>query len=84
MNCKSDNVGFVSCLQCFFEMVHSQNNMSTCMFEMVHCDIWVPYHLASYSDFRYFLIFLDDCSCFMWTCLLKHKSDKFLVIPKLL
>ena len=53
----------------------SHNHMSQSHFDLVHCDIWGPYHAASYSGHRYFLTLVDDCTRFTWLYLLKHKSD---------
>ena len=60
----------------------SHHNMSDSPFDLIHCDIWGPYHLNSYSGHRYFLTVLDDCTRFTWLFLLKQKSDVSHVIPK--
>ncbi|GJT07784.1 cysteine-rich receptor-like protein kinase 8 [Tanacetum coccineum] len=35
---------------------------STCIFELVHIDIWGPYKVPTNRKFRYFLTIVDDCS----------------------
>ncbi|KAK4411317.1 Retrovirus-related Pol polyprotein from transposon RE2 [Sesamum angolense] len=44
-------------------------------FEMLHMDLWGPYHLSSLSGCHYFLSIVDDYSRGIWTFLLKHKSQ---------
>ena len=51
-------------------------------FDLVHCDIWGPYHVVSYTGHSYFLILVDDCTRFTWVYLLKQKSDAAVVIPR--
>lgn len=68
---KQRKLSFVSC-----------NNMSTLPFDLIHCDSWGPYHVTSHSSRRYFLTLVDDCTCFTWVFLLKHKSEVTTVIPK--
>ncbi|KAI9178269.1 hypothetical protein LWI28_024501 [Acer negundo] len=53
----------------------SHNHLSQSSFDLVHCDIWGPYHVPSYNGFRYFLTLVDDCSRFTWIYLLKYKFD---------
>ena len=56
--------------------------MSSFPFDLIHCDIWDPYHLNAYSDHRYFLTLVDDCRRFSWVFLLKHKSNVTTIILK--
>ena len=60
----------------------SHNNLSKSSFDLIHCDIWGPYHIESHSGHRYFLTLMDDSTRFTWLYLLKHKSDVSQVIPK--
>lgn len=59
----------------------SHNNRSQHAFELVHCDIWGPYHISTISGYRYFLILVDDCTRFTWVFLLRHKSDVTFILP---
>lgn len=59
----------------------SHNHLSSYPFDLVHCDIWGPYHVAAHSGHIYFLTLVDDCTRFTWVFLLKHKSDVSTVIP---
>ncbi|KAL5557118.1 hypothetical protein UlMin_039354 [Ulmus minor] len=60
----------------------SNNHMSQFPFDLVHCDIWGPYHVSSHSGYRFFLTLVDDCTRFTWIFLLKQKSDVGVIIPK--
>ena len=51
-------------------------------FDIVHCDIWGPYHVVSYTGHNYFLTLVDDCTRFTWVYLLKQKSDAAVAIPR--
>ena len=62
----------------------SNNNMSACIFDLVHYDTWGPYHVSSYNGFRYFLTSVDDYSCFTWVYLLKNKFDVHAIFPRFL
>lgn len=41
---------------------------------MVHCN---PSPVNSVNNFRYYAVFVDDCTHFMWFYPLKNKSDCF-------
>ena len=32
------------------------------IFYLIHCDVWGPYSLSTYSRTHYFLSIIDDCS----------------------
>lgn len=55
----------------------SNKNKSSVSFQLVHTDVWGPLPTTSLSGFRYFVTFVDNCSCTTWVYLLKHKSDVF-------
>lgn len=44
-------------------------------FELIHCDIWGPYKIASSSSAKYFLTIVDDYSRFTWVFFMHHKSE---------
>ncbi|CAM8930983.1 unnamed protein product [Rhodiola kirilowii] len=48
---------------------------STHIFELVHGDIWGPFHTPTVSGARYFLTLVDDFSRTTWTFLLKAKHE---------
>jgi hypothetical protein len=45
-------------------------------FDLIHCDLWTS-PVSSTSDYKYYLVILDDCSHFVWAFPLKFKSDTF-------
>ena len=49
--------------------------VSTSLLELVHSDVWGPSPLTSLLGFNYYVIFVDDYSCFTWLFLLKHKNE---------
>ena len=59
----------------------SHNNITECCFDLIHSDVWGPYHVPSTEGYRYFLTLVDDHSRFTWIYLLKHKSDVLQIIP---
>lgn len=44
-------------------------------FDLVHSDVWGPSRITSTSGFRWFVIFIDDCTRMTWRYLMKYKSD---------
>ena len=60
----------------------SNNHVAHSPFDLVHCDIWGPYHVVSYTCHNYFLTLVDDCTRLTWVYLLKQKSDAAVVIPR--
>ena len=60
----------------------SHNHMSKSPFDLVHCDIWGPFHVPSITGYKFFLTLVDDHTRFTWIHLLKHKSYALTVIPK--
>jgi hypothetical protein len=48
-------------------------------FDLIHCDLWtLP--VIGISSFKYYLVILDYCSHYLWTFLLRLKSDTFSVL----
>jgi len=45
------------------------------MFDLIHCDIWHPYRIASFYRAHYFLIITNDESTTIWLYLMKNKSE---------
>uniref|UniRef100_A0A2N9F6B3 Integrase catalytic domain-containing protein n=1 Tax=Fagus sylvatica TaxID=28930 RepID=A0A2N9F6B3_FAGSY len=53
----------------------NNNNLSSCPFDLVHVDIWGPYHVSTVEGYKYFLTLVDDCSRTTWLYLMKLKSE---------
>ncbi|KAM0051779.1 putative RNA-directed DNA polymerase [Helianthus debilis subsp. tardiflorus] len=50
--------------------------------ELVHADLCGPITPSTYGGNRYFLLIVDDFSCFMWVYLLKTKDEAFTMFKK--
>ncbi|KAJ4768963.1 Retroelement pol polyprotein-like [Rhynchospora pubera] len=44
-------------------------------FELIHCDIWGPYRVASHCGAHYFLTVVDDFSRAVWVYLMTEKKE---------
>lgn len=53
----------------------SSNNMAGVPFDLIHYDVWGPYHVPTYGGKQYFFTIVDDCTRFTWTYLLHAKSE---------
>lgn len=53
----------------------SNNHRSPNPFDLVHCDIWGPYHQSTYDGKRYFLTLVDDCTRFTWAYLMSSNVE---------
>lgn len=51
------------------------------MFELVHSDLRTS-HVTNMSGFKYYVLFLDDYTHFLWVFPLRAKSDVFDVFSK--
>lgn len=49
-------------------------------FELMHIDIWGPYHVCTGGKYRYFQIIVDDFSRATWVHLLKLKSESLEIL----
>jgi transposase InsO family protein len=43
-------------------------------FQIIHCDLWTS-PIESITGFKYYLILIDDYSCYTWTFPLRFTSD---------
>lgn len=59
----------------------SHNKLSKLPFDLIHCDIWGPYHIPTHAGHQCFLTLVEDYTRFTWVFLLKHKSDVNIIIP---
>ena len=58
------------------------NNLSPSPFDLIHCDIWGPFHIPTHDGFRYFLTIVDDCTRNTWVHFLRAKSDVKTIFPQ--
>lgn len=60
--------------QKFLPFPHSISYTNVC-FEMIHVDIWGPFQVVSYDNYRYFLTIVDDFTRCTWLFLMIQKSE---------
>ncbi|KAK9912822.1 hypothetical protein M0R45_036662 [Rubus argutus] len=67
------------CLLGKFHKLPFPKSVSRCQkpFELVHSDVWGPSPHLSIDGFRYFVLFIDDCTRFTWIFPMKNKSEVF-------
>jgi hypothetical protein len=46
------------------------------LFDLIHLDLWTS-PVVSVSGFKYYMVIPDDFTHYLWTFLLKLKSDTF-------
>ena len=52
------------------------------IFDLIHCDVWGPFHTPTYHGKRFFLSLVDDHSRFTWVYLMTHKSEAPTIIKR--
>ncbi|XP_074298898.1 uncharacterized protein LOC141629872 [Silene latifolia] len=60
------------------------NTISFSSFEMIHIDLWGPYHTPTCNGYKYFLTIVDDFSRCTWTHLLSSKNNALPMIKNFL
>lgn len=55
-------------------------SQTTSKFELIHVDLWGPYHVSTYDNYKYFLTLVDDYTRSTWTHLLSTKSNALQVL----
>uniref|UniRef100_A0A2N9G6D1 Integrase catalytic domain-containing protein n=1 Tax=Fagus sylvatica TaxID=28930 RepID=A0A2N9G6D1_FAGSY len=53
----------------------NNNHVSSIAFDILHVDIWGPYHMPTVEGYKYFLTLVDDCTRTTWVYLMKSKSE---------
>ena len=69
-----------SCEYCISAKMHrlhlnKSSIVSTSILEVVHSDVWGPSPITSLLGFNYYVLFVDDYTCFTWLFLVKSKSE---------
>lgn len=59
----------------------SHSHLSPKAFDVIHANIWGPFHQPSYNGFRFFLTLVDDCTRLTWFYMMKHKFDFHHIFP---
>lgn len=76
---KTEASVYESCLLGKFHKLAFPKSSSRCQkpFELVHSDVWGPSPHLSIDGFRFFVLFVDDCTKFTWIFPMKNKSEVF-------
>ena len=53
---------------------NTNESMFTDIFYLIHSDVWGPSSVFSIGGSRYFVVFVDDYSCYNWIFHMKHRS----------
>ena len=70
------------CDTCFLAKSHKQssklnNSRVKTAFSLIHSDVWGPAPVLGSNGFKYFVLFIDDCTRMTWVYFLKSKSEVF-------
>ena len=79
--------GTSHCETCVLAKSHRQtfkpnNTRVDLPFSLIHSDVWGPAPIIGVQNFRFFVVFFDDCTRMTWVYFLKSKSeviDKFIM-----
>ncbi|KAJ0493166.1 putative RNA-directed DNA polymerase [Helianthus annuus] len=74
--------GKIDCETCFLAKSHRKsfkpsNTKVDLPFSLIHSDVWGPAPTIGGQGFRFFLIFVDDCTRMTWVYFLKIKSEVY-------
>ena len=53
---------------------NTSESMSTDIFDLIHSDVWRSSFVSSIGGSRYFVVFVDDYSCYSWFFHMKRRS----------
>ncbi|XP_071695345.1 uncharacterized protein [Rutidosis leptorrhynchoides] len=72
----------IECETCILAKSHqnsfkTSNTRTECPFALIHSHVWGPARVNGGHNFRYFLLFIDDCTRMTWTYFLTNKSEVF-------
>lgn len=59
---------------------NQSTTQSRTIFDLHHINLWGPYHVPTYDNYRYFITLVDDYSRSTWTHLLNTKSNALQVL----
>ena len=58
-------------------MYHLHKNKSDIPFILIHYDVWGPSLKSTLLGYRWFVLFVDNCTRMTWLYLLKSKDEFF-------
>ena len=75
-----DTNSVLHCQTCVLAKSHRQsfkpsNSRVDDIFSLIHSNVWGPSPVVGGNGFRYFVLFIDDCTRMTWVYFLKNKSD---------
>ena len=56
-------------------LFNTSESISIDIFDPFHSDVWGPSSISSIGGFRYFVVFIDDYSCYSGIFNMKHRSE---------
>ena len=73
----TENFDFVSCQLGKQPALpfNSSESISTDIFDLIHSNVWGPSLVSSIGGSRYFVVFVDNYSCYSWIFHMKHSSE---------
>lgn len=79
------NLSYCICTICPVARQHrlsfsSSEIKTTKIFELLHIDVWGPFHTSTHDGCKYFLTIMDDYSRATWVHLMKSKLDSVSII----
>ena len=63
---------------------NDSNSYASTVFELLHLDVWGPYHMASTHGCKFFLTIVDDHSRATWVFLMSTKQQVYTIFKKFL
>ena len=54
---------------------NTSESISTDIFDLIHSDVWKPSFVSSIGRSQYFVVFVDNYSCYNWIFNMKHRSE---------
>ena len=70
--CEPCQLGKSRCLPFYHSHVSSSSP-----FQLIYSDVWGPSPVSSINGSSYFVLFIDDCTKFIWVYFMSHKSQVF-------
>jgi transposase InsO family protein len=66
-----------TCIKAKSHRVSFKPSLNKCIspFELIHSDVWGPSPVNSIGGYRWFVLFIDDCTRMTWVYLLKRKEE---------
>ena len=73
----TENFDFVSCQLGKQPALpfNSSESISTDIFDLIHSNVWGSSPVSSIGGSRYFVVFVDNYSCYSWIFHMKHSSE---------